>query len=69
MKRGKQRRTEGIQLPNQDEIRTLGEDTYKYLGILETDIIEHAEMKGKIKKNTPGERESYWKSKYIAEIL
>ena len=34
-----------------DEIRTLGEmETYKYLGILEADIIKQVEMKKKIKK-------------------
>ena len=30
--------TEGIELPNQEKIRTLGEkETYKYLGILKAD--------------------------------
>ena len=30
---GKRHMTEGIKLPNQDKIRTLGEkETYKYLG-------------------------------------
>ena len=34
MKSGKQHMTDGIELPNQDKIRTLGEnETYKYLGI------------------------------------
>ena len=43
--------TEGIEQPNQDKIRPLGEKkTYKYLEILETDNIKHAEMKEKIKK-------------------
>ena len=38
--------TEGIKLPNQENIRTLREKkTYKYLGILELDIIKQAEMK------------------------
>ncbi len=49
MKSGKQQMTEGIELPNQEKIRTLGEkETYKYLGILEADIIKHAEMKEKM---------------------
>ena len=40
-----------MELPNQDKIRTLGEkETYKYLGILETDSIRQVEMKEKIKK-------------------
>ena len=38
MKIGKQHLTDGIELPNQDKIRTLAEnETYKYLGILEAD--------------------------------
>ena len=40
MKTGKRHMTNGMELPNHDKIRTLGEnDTYRYLGILETDII------------------------------
>ena len=40
MKSGKRHRTDGIELPNQDKIRTLGEsETYKYLGIFEADTI------------------------------
>ena len=36
MKSGHQHVTNGIELPSQDKIRTLGENgTYKYLGILE----------------------------------
>ena len=46
----KQQMTEGIEFPNQENIRTFGEKkTYKYLGILEADIIKKAEMKEKIK--------------------
>ena len=41
MKSGKQQMTEGIELPNQEKIRMLGEkETYKYLGILEADTIK-----------------------------
>ena len=41
MKSGKRHRTNGMELPNQDKIRTLGENgTYKYLGILEADTIK-----------------------------
>ena len=41
MKSGKRHTTDGIELPNQDKIRTLGENnTYKYLRILEADIIK-----------------------------
>ena len=40
-----------MELPNQDKFKTLGEkETYKYLGILETDTIKQVEMKEKIKK-------------------
>ena len=43
--------TEGIELPNQQKIRTHREkETYKYLGILEADTIKHAEMKENIFK-------------------
>ena len=51
--------SEGMELPNQKKKkkkkkkkkRTLGEkETYKYLGILESDIIKQEEMKEKIKK-------------------
>ena len=51
MKSGKRHLTDGMELPNQDKIRTFGEkETYKYLGILEADTIEQMEMKEKIKK-------------------
>ena len=37
-----------MELPNQDKIRTIGEnETYKYLGILEADDINEVEMKDK----------------------
>ena len=51
MKSGKRHRTDGIELTNQDNIRTLGEnDTNKYLGILEADTIKQVQMKDKIQK-------------------
>ena len=51
MKSGKRHLTDGMELPNQDKIRTLGEkETYKYLGILEADTIKQVEMKEKTKK-------------------
>ena len=51
MKRGKRHLTDGMELPNQDKIRTLGEKkTYKYLCILEADTIKQVVMKEKIKK-------------------
>ena len=40
MKSGKRHLIDEMELPNQDKIRTLGEnETYKYLGILEADTI------------------------------
>ena len=61
--------TDGMELPNQEKIRTLGEkETHKYLGILKADTIKHVEMKGMFLKNTSGERENFSKSNYIAEI-
>ena len=51
MKSGKRLMTDGMELPNHDKIRTLGEEgTYKYLGILEADTIKQVEMKDKIRK-------------------
>ena len=51
MKSGKRHTTDGIELPNQDNIRTLAEnDAYKYLGILEADTIKRVQIKDKIKK-------------------
>ena len=51
MKSGKRHMTDGMELPNQDKIRTLGEnETYKYSGILEADIIKQVQMKDKIRK-------------------
>ena len=41
MKSSKRYLTDGMELPNQDKIRTLAEnETYKYLGILEADTIK-----------------------------
>ena len=54
MKSGKRYLSGGIELPNQDKIRTLREkETGKYLVILEADPIKQVEMKEKIKKEYP----------------
>ena len=51
MKSVKRHMTDGMELPNHDKIRTLGEnETYKYLGILEADTIKQVQMKDKIRK-------------------
>ncbi len=50
MKKGKISHSEGVRLPNQDEIKSLGEeDSYKYLGVLESDDIKNEEMKKNIR--------------------
>ena len=51
MKSGKWQMTEGIELPNQNKIRTSGEmETYTYLGILKVDTVKYAAMKEKKKR-------------------
>ena len=51
MKSGKRHITDGMELPNHDKIRMLGEEkTYKYLGILKADTIKRVEMKDEIRK-------------------
>ena len=51
MKSCKRHKTNGMELPNRDKIRTLGEnETYKYLGILEADAIKQVEMIDKTQK-------------------
>ena len=48
MKSGKRDMADGMELPNQDKIRTLREkEIYKYLGIVEADTIKQEEMKEK----------------------
>ena len=65
---------EGIKLPSQKRIRTLGEtDNYMYLGILEADTMKHAEMEKKNKKrvsqtNEKTSRSQAWKRNIIKEI-
>ena len=49
MKSGKRHLTDGMELPDQDKVRTLGEkETYKNLGISEADAIKQVEMKDRI---------------------
>ena len=51
MKSGKQHLTDGMELPNEEKIRTLRKKAiYKYLGILEADPFKQEEEKEKIKK-------------------
>ena len=54
MKSGKRHLTDGIELPNEDKIKSLAEnETNKYLGILEADTIKQAEMKEKNPERIP----------------
>ena len=51
MKSGERHLTDGMELPNQDKIRTHGEnETYKHFVILEADTIKQVEIKDKIQK-------------------
>ena len=51
MKGSRRHLTNGMELPNQDKIRTLRKkETYRYLGILEADAIKQVEIKEKNKK-------------------
>ena len=45
IQRGKVTATDGIQLPNGNNIKDIEEGEYKYLGILESDEIKHQKMK------------------------
>ena len=64
MKRGKRQMTEGIELLNQEKIRTQEEaETYKYLGILEADT-KHEKMKEKLKR-IPRENEKTTRNQNI----
>ena len=70
MKNGKRYRSEGMELPHQDKIRTLGEnETYKYLGILEADAIKQVEKKDKIKKEYPRRTRKLHKTKLSTRNL
>ena len=70
MKSGKRHLADEMELQNQDNIRTLGEnETYKYWGILEADTIKQLEMKDKIQKEYLREPENYSRQNSQAETL
>ena len=70
MKSCKQYLTDGMELPSQDKIRTLGEnETNKYLDILEGYTIKQAKMKTKLRKNITEELENYSRQSYQSETL
>ena len=63
-KSGKQHLTDGTELPNQANVRTLGEkETYKYFGILETGTIKQVEMKENIMKEFLRRTRNFLKTK------
>ena len=68
MKSGKWHMTDGMELPNHDKIRTLGEnETYKYLGILEADTKNKCKLKTRSEKNISEKLESYLRQYSPAE--
>lgn len=50
MKTGKLVKTEGKSMHNGKVIKNIEEGGYKYLGILEVEVVKHEEIKGQIKK-------------------
>ena len=63
IKRGERKLMDGIQLSNQDTIKSLDEnESYKYLGI------KQAEMKGKVKKEYLRRTRKLLETKLTAEI-
>ena len=64
MERGKVTRTEGIQLPDGNNIKDIDETGHKYLGIIEGEEIRHQEMKEKINKEYIKRLKAILKSKF-----
>ena len=50
MKRGKREEDDGVTLPDGEMMKDLGQDDYKYLGVLEANEIKMKEMKEKVRK-------------------
>ena len=70
MNSGKRNVTEGVELPNQEKLGTLGEkENYEYFGILEADTIKQGYMKEKIEKSISKEPENNSRQNYIAGTL
>ena len=66
MRSGKRHITKGIELPNQEKIKMLGErETFKYLGILEADTIKQGEKKEKKLKRVSQEDEETTRNQTI----
>ena len=43
-------KSEGISIPDGKAMKNIEEGGYKYLGILEVEVVKHEEIKGQIKK-------------------
>ena len=70
MKSGKRHITDGMELPNEDKIRTLGEkETNKYLGILEANTIKQVEMKDNIQKENCRRTRKLLETKFTSRNL
>ena len=68
MKSRKRHMTDGIELPNQEKIRTHGEkETYKYLGIVEADTIKEEEMKEKLESVSLENEKVTWNQTILQE--
>ena len=65
-KRGKGHITEGMELPNQENIRMRQEkEIYKYLGILDADTVKQVKKKEKIKKRLSQKNEKATHNKTV----
>ena len=70
IKSSKRHLMDGMELPNEDKIRTPREkETYKYLGILEADTIKHVKMNEKIKIEYLGRPRKLLQKNYVSETL
>ena len=70
IKSGKQHMTDGMELPNHEKIRTLGDnENYKYLGNLEADTIKQVQMKDKIRKEYLRRRRKLHETKHSSRKL
>ena len=72
--KGKIETIEGIQLPNQENVRTLGEkENYRYLGILEANNFKQTKTKEKVRKEylrrTRKHLESKFCSRYTIKVI
>ena len=68
MKSGKRHMTEGVELQNQEKIRTLrGKEIYNYLGILEADTIKQQEIKEKFFKKVSKKSQKITRNKTLLQ--